>query len=130
MKPSFFSIIFFVLLFVGCEETKVEKIFYGKDYCDHCRMQISDKRYGGAFLTKTGKTLKFDSVECMTEMKPTLGEDIKATYVVDFETSELKNIEQMHLYKNEAVHGPMGTHIQAASNILSLPEVRFEDVKR
>lgn len=130
MRFRFLSILCVMMLFTGCEEQEVEKIVYGKDYCDQCRMQISDKRYGGAFLTKTGKTLKFDAVECMAERKDTGKDDIKTIYFVDFETSELKSRDKVHLYKNESMHGPMGTHIQAWSKAQALPEIKFEEVKR
>lgn len=129
MKWPFFLILT-MMFFLGCEEAKVEKIVYGKDYCDHCRMQINDKRFGGAFLTITGKTLKFDSVECMAEMKPTLGDDIKTVYFVDFINSELKASGNIHLYRNKSLRGPMGTQIQALSETTSLPLVQFKDVKR
>lgn len=122
---------FFVLvLFAGCSERVVEKIEYGKDYCDHCKMQITDKRYGGAILTKTGRTFKFDSIECLKAEKNSLGQEIKEIYFVDFQSWELKPQKQMTLYRDIKMHGPMGTSIQAWSQETNLPKITFEEVSK
>lgn len=123
---------FFVLiLFAGCTERVVEKIEYGKDYCDHCKMQITDKRYGGAILTKKGRTLKFDAIECLKAEKDLLADqDIKDIYFVDFQSAELKPQEQMTLYRDEKMRGPMGTHIQAWSQKTNLPKTTLNEVSK
>lgn len=114
----------------SCTEKKVEPIHYGHDYCDHCKMQITDKRYGGALLTMEGRTLKFDSIECLAESRHTVKDHIKEVYFVDFENSELTPQGQIQLYKNENMRGPMGTHIQGHSKKMSLPEISLDKVGR
>jgi copper chaperone NosL len=37
----------------------------GSESCEYCRMAITDARYGTQLITTTGKTLLFDSVECL-----------------------------------------------------------------
>jgi copper chaperone NosL len=37
----------------------------GTESCDYCRMAITDSRYGTQIITTTGKTLRFDSIECL-----------------------------------------------------------------
>jgi copper chaperone NosL len=37
----------------------------GSESCDYCRMAITDARYGTQLVTTTGKTLRFDSIECL-----------------------------------------------------------------
>ena len=37
----------------------------GSESCDYCRMAITDARYGTQLITTTGKTLRFDSIECL-----------------------------------------------------------------
>lgn len=126
---TFCTILFSIFFLVGCLEPKVEQIHYGHDYCDHCKMQITDKRYGGAILTKQGRTLKFDSVECLAESKTSANEDVNEIYFVDFETSQLTPQGKIQLFKNENMHGPMGTLIQAYSREMSLPKTRLNKVK-
>lgn len=114
----------------GCTEKKVEPIHYGHDYCDHCKMQITDKRYGGAILTTEGRTLKFDAVECLAESKKSLKDRVKEVYFVDFENSQLTPQGKIQLYKNESMHGPMGTRIQGYSREMSLPKTSLEEAGR
>ena len=62
-------------------------IAYGVADCDVCRMRISDQRYGGEFVTRTGKVHEFDSVECLASYVSTTS-DAGASgfaYVSDFE---------------------------------------------
>ncbi len=54
-----------LVVVVSCENQNPEKIFFGKDYCDHCHMTIADHKFGGELVTIKGKVFKFDSLECM-----------------------------------------------------------------
>lgn len=118
-----------IVFLYGCTEKSVEPIVYGQDYCDHCKMQITDRRYGGALSTKQGRTLKFDSIECLAHSKAVLKDNVKEIYFVDFITSQLTPQGKIQLYKNINQHGPMGTHIQAHSEEVSLPKVNLEEIK-
>jgi copper chaperone NosL len=40
-------------------------IAFGLDACAECRMIVSDKRFGAQVVTSTGKSITFDSIECM-----------------------------------------------------------------
>lgn len=51
-----------VLLACSKEITPIE---YGKDQCEHCRMTLTDKKFGAEIITKKGKAIKFDAAECM-----------------------------------------------------------------
>jgi copper chaperone NosL len=37
----------------------------GSESCDYCRMAITDARFGTQLITTTGRTLRFDSIECL-----------------------------------------------------------------
>ena len=50
---------------VACAPGKPDPIVYNADACDYCRMQISDPRFGAELVTAKGRTLKFDSIECL-----------------------------------------------------------------
>ncbi|HET9065093.1 MAG TPA: hypothetical protein VFN22_04655 [Gemmatimonadales bacterium] len=38
---------------------------YDVDECAFCRMTISDRRFGAAARSATGRTVRFDSIECL-----------------------------------------------------------------
>lgn len=52
------------LLVMACDRGPVP-IQYGRDTCIRCRMIIADTRFGTEIVTKKGKILYFDSIECL-----------------------------------------------------------------
>ncbi|WP_226999062.1 nitrous oxide reductase accessory protein NosL [Flavisolibacter tropicus] len=55
-----------VFLFQGCS-VEPEKIAYGKDQCNECRMTIMDPKFGSEVVTKKGKVYKFDDAHCIVQ---------------------------------------------------------------
>lgn len=49
----------------ACAPAGPRPIAYGRDECAYCRMVISDPRFGAALVTAKGRTVVFDSVECL-----------------------------------------------------------------
>lgn len=37
----------------------------GSESCEYCRMVITDRRFGAEIVTRSGRALKFDSIECL-----------------------------------------------------------------
>ena len=54
-----------VAVVMACASGLPDAIVYGVDACNYCLMQISDKRFGAALITKKGRTIKFDSIDCL-----------------------------------------------------------------
>lgn len=50
---------------VACASPVPGAIAYGVDSCAYCRMLIADERFAGVALTVKGRTIKFDSIECL-----------------------------------------------------------------
>ena len=59
-------------------------IEYGAADCAVCLMRITDQRYGGEFVSHTGKVQQFDSVECLASYVASLPPDAGTAYVTDF----------------------------------------------
>ncbi len=59
------NILLMSLIFLIACSKDISPLEYGKDQCDHCRMTLTDRKYGAEIITKKGKTIKFDAVECM-----------------------------------------------------------------
>jgi copper chaperone NosL len=58
-------------------------IHLGVDGCAQCRMIIDDGRFSAAIVTRTGKTLPFDSIDCMLErLKGLDPADVKNAWVM------------------------------------------------
>lgn len=49
----------------GCAASEPRPIDYGRDECAFCRMVVSEPRFATALVTATGRTIAFDSVECL-----------------------------------------------------------------
>ena len=73
-----------ILILVSCSH-ELQQINYGKDICENCKMTIMDMKFGGELINKNGKTLKFDSGECMVKYLSSHPKFIPAKYmIVDF----------------------------------------------
>lgn len=108
-----------VLLIISCTNSKPapEPIVYGGDYCDDCKMKISDERFGGEIIDAFGKVHKYDSVECLLRAKHEHKEPPKAIYVVNFSKPKtLIDTETAHFTQASKVRGPMGTTTVASDN--------------
>lgn len=73
----------------ACTPAGPRPIAYGRDECAYCRMVVSDPRFGAALVTSKGRTVVFDSVECLaswyTLSRGDRGRDVARTlWVSDF----------------------------------------------
>ncbi|GIV33370.1 MAG: hypothetical protein KatS3mg031_0905 [Chitinophagales bacterium] len=110
----------FPLLSIMACSPQPEPIDFGRDVCQHCKMLISDERYGAELVTKKGKVYKFDSVECLLwhlEENPDLQEKTHLLLVVDFH-SPGKLVPALDATYLRAKHlpSPMGMFITAFSS--------------
>ncbi len=53
-----------VVHLTGCADG-TPSITWDRDACEHCRMTLSDRRFGAAAITSAGRTVRFDSLECL-----------------------------------------------------------------
>lgn len=112
-------IIFSILLFFFSCSSESEPINYGTDQCDHCRMTIMDKKFGAEIITKKGKAVKFDALECMINylLENKINEsDVDKYYCVDYsEPAKLKDAKEMTYLVSPKIKSPMGENISAYS---------------
>ena len=111
-------LLFLMLLALGLASCTPEPqpIQYGFDGCEHCKMTISDARYGTELVTKKGKVYKFDSIECMSAYLGQLEEkeEIAYTLVTSFEEPEkLMPVESAIILQSEGLPSPMGMFLTA-----------------
>ena len=86
-------------------------IAYGKDACDHCRMTISDQRFGAELVNKNGKAYKFDDMICLSGYltgAEKLAAEFPLVLVNDFtRPGTLIDATKAHFYQLTTIKSPM-----------------------
>ena len=106
--------VLFVLL-AACGAKGPEPIALNEDGCEYCRMAISDARFGGEAVSRTGRVYKFDSIECLTGwVRKAPGGTVKALYVIDTQhPGSFVAAESAGFIRNGFLKSPMGKSIVA-----------------
>ena len=104
----------------GCTR-EPQAISYGSDACEFCAMTISDDRYATAVVTAKGRTLKFDSVECMLqsfmEGEELAGTQIDSWYATSYPSrGVLVEATAVAYLVSDRLPSPMGAGITAFAN--------------
>src|SRR5690606_7346704 len=98
------SVIVFVLVSQACGSNGPEPINYGHDQCGHCRMMVSDARFGCQLATTKGRAYNFDDVQCMVAFVKAgnvAQEDVAAYYLPDYNhANQLMRSEDLFLLKS------------------------------
>lgn len=117
------------VLLAGCEP-EPRPIRYGEDACAHCRMTVSDARFGAELVTATGKTLAFDSIECLAEFFQTHTDgaaDVHSVWVTAYDVPEtLMPAEAAAFLQSPGLRSPMGAGLAAFRDRLTAEQARAE----
>lgn len=118
------------LLLSGCAAPKPAKVVLGQDMCAACNMVVSDARFASQVLSKTGKSYKFDSIECMVAFlaEGTLPKDqIHSAWVSDYlNPGTFLKAEEARYLQSALVRSPMGLNLSAFRTLGELENVRAE----
>ncbi len=68
------------LLLASCAAQGPRPLVAGTDECAQCRMMITDTRFGGEVITRTGRVQTFDALECL------------ASYVAAADTATVRDV--------------------------------------
>lgn len=116
--PSALVLLPTLLLLGGCTP-RPEPIRYGSANCAHCRMTISDQRFGAELVTTTGKVYSFDSIECLAafyQASDDTKEKTHSLWVTDYRNPpRLIRTSDAAFIQNPDLHSPMGGHLAATS---------------
>jgi len=87
------------------------------DVCDHCKMTITDPKFGGELLTKKGKIYRFDDAKCLNgflHAGTVKKEDLKTIYLLDYVNhGQLLDASTCVLLKSQELKSPMGGDLAA-----------------
>jgi copper chaperone NosL len=129
-----FSLVLSVILsffFIACTGKKqAEPIHWNEDACENCHMKLNDRKYGAEVITKHGRILTFDAVDCLLDFVKKNEALVEDVYVVDYFHSELISVRDASFVRSSKVHGPMGTNIFATKDTLALKEMTDKDTVR
>jgi copper chaperone NosL len=105
-----------LLALAGCRPAP-QPLRYGEDACAHCRMTVSDPRFGAELVATTGKTYPFDAVECLAAFVQAHPEiEVHSLWVTPSDAPEtLIPVEDAFFAHSPAVRSPMGAGLAAFS---------------
>ena len=105
-----------LVVLAGCQP-EPRAIRYGEDVGAHCKMTVSDARFGSELLTTTGKTHVFDSVECLANYvlaHPELADQTHSLWVTAYDApGELIPLDSAFFVRSPQVQSPMGGGLAA-----------------
>ncbi|MFA7444734.1 MAG: nitrous oxide reductase accessory protein NosL [Flavobacteriaceae bacterium] len=102
-------VMLFSLGLFSCGNSEAVPITLNSDQCDHCKMSISDGKFGAEVITQKGRVYKFDDIFCLIEYtKSNQQTAIKAYYVHDYaQDNVLIPAETAFYIKNGDINSPM-----------------------
>lgn len=116
------------LVLAGCSSPKPATVSIGQDMCEHCGMLISDSRFVTQVVTKTGKSYKFDSIECMVDWLAegsVPADQIHSAWVTDYNNpGKWLKAEEARYLQSVGIRSPMGANLSAFSTLLDLENAK------
>jgi hypothetical protein len=100
-----------LIMLGACANGRPSGIAYDADTCTRCHMQISDRHFSAVLVTRHGRSLKFDSIDCLREYiaQPTVAADVASLWVADFaRPGILIRATQARYFDVGASRSPMG----------------------
>lgn len=126
-QRSVVAVVALLMLTVSCSPSGPAPIRYGKDECKHCKMTLTDQRFGAEIISSTGIVLKFDDMNCLVNYlneNSATSDKTKGIYVVDFSRAgEFIEVEKAMYVHSDELNSPMGGEVAAFSNKTSFDAV-------
>lgn len=112
-----------LVLAAACGGHGAPSIAYdGSEVCAHCRMAITDRRFGSALVTSTGRTYRFDSVECLAGFSAQDPTRAASVWVSNFrDPGALLPVAEARFIRLEDSGSPMGMGLAAIPATEALP---------
>lgn len=113
-----------LLILSACTSQKPTPILFSQDHCDHCKMTITDRRFGAEWVNQNGKPFKFDAIECLLAFQAEHPDNKSKIYVVDStQNGELIAADQAFFVHQQGLRSPMGKGILVSKNRDQLSEL-------
>ncbi len=105
-----------MLAVAGCAPS-VPEMLWDTDACDYCRMTVSDRRFGAAAITSGGRTVHFDSIECLAAWVDAQPEPPRGLWLSDANApGPLHPLAELRFHRTAAGKSPMGKGFVAVAS--------------
>jgi copper chaperone NosL len=103
------------LAVASCMPAGPRALLLNEDACAQCRMVISDARFGGEAITKNGRVMTFDSVECLAAYaRSSPPGTVAGLYVIDVQhPGTFVRADSAGFLRGALIGSPMGGGIVA-----------------
>jgi len=119
-----------LLFLAACGRAEARTLAYdGTESCDVCRMAVTDRRYGAELVTRTGKVLVFDSIECLAGYLSAAGDAARdgRAWVTDFtRPGTFVRADSAWLLRSPGRASPMGRGLLATASEASRDRLQRE----
>jgi NosL. len=105
-----------VTLAAACGASGPDAIAYDADQCAYCHMQISDHRFGAVLVNAHGRSVKFDSIECLHAFysHAAATHDVRSVWVTDYtHPGTMLSVAAARFVELGAGRSPMGRGLAA-----------------
>ncbi len=107
-----FLICFF--FFLSCGGNLPEEIAPGEHKCEFCKMGVVNQNYHSQILTKKGRRLHFDSIECMFSYWNKNSDKIEKVWVKNYQSpKEWIEIQNAKFLKADKLPSPMAANLSS-----------------
>lgn len=123
-----YAYLLITMLMISCSN-EPEPIVYGSDSCSYCKMTIVSKAHSAQMVTKKGKQIKYDAIECMVKDNLQNYEESEITImqVANYrEPGSMLPAQDANFVIDEKITSPMGANLAAikkGSNHVDFSEV-------
>ncbi len=112
---KYYILLLMGILLVSCSN-EPEPIVYGSDQCSYCKMTIVSKAHSAQMVTKKGKQIKYDAIECMVKdnLQNYEEAEIAIMQVANYlDPGTMLPAKDAAFVINEKITSPMGANLAA-----------------
>ncbi len=107
-RAAALTVLVAVVSLLGCTPS-TPSIAWDLDNCDYCRMTVSDQRFGAAAITSGGRTLHFDSIECLAAWTDAQPQPPRGLWIADASMpGTLHPVAELRFHRTATGKSPMG----------------------
>ncbi len=106
--------VFLFFFLISCGNKLPEEIIAGEHKCEFCKMGVVNQNYHSQILTKKGRRIHFDSIECMFSFWNHNSEKVEKVWVKNYQSpKEWIEIQNAKFLKADNLPSPMEANLSS-----------------